>query len=148
MINLNRFQIKDLLKIEAPFLMIDKIHDLRNGVSAIGIKEIQADEWFYNCHFLNMPVMPGTLQTEAMLQTTVLIYCYQKKIHPNDCLVNKVSTNHISSISGEGRIEIFSSITQSNNLIIEGKSKIMFKKKKVCEGTFRFINPRKFFLKT
>ncbi len=148
MINLDISQIKDLLKIEAPFLMIDKIQDLRNGVSAIGIKEVHTNEWFYNCHFLNMPVMPGTLQTEAMLQTTVLIYCYQKKIHPNYCLLNKVNTNHISSISGEGSMKVFSSIIQSNDLVIEGKSKIMFKEKKVCEGSFRFINPKNFVVKT
>ena len=78
--NLNKKQIIKLLQIESPFLMLDKIINLTNGKSAIGIKKITKDEWFYKCHFLDHPIMPGALQTEAMLQTVVMIYCHHKKI--------------------------------------------------------------------
>ena len=31
-------------------------------------KQFNKNVWFYNEHFLDQPMMPGTLQVEAMLQ--------------------------------------------------------------------------------
>ena len=41
---------------------------------------IKLSDWFFKSHFIGEPTMPGTLQIEAMLQTTVyLIYKSFKK---------------------------------------------------------------------
>lgn len=41
----------------------------RHGKGYIyGFKEIDPADWFYNCHFYQDPVMPGSLGVEAMLQ--------------------------------------------------------------------------------
>ena len=148
MVNLNKNQIINLLNIETPFLMLDKVTNLSPGKSALGIKDINNNEWFYQCHFPKNPVMPGTLQTEAMLQTVVLIYCYSKNINAQNCLINKVNSNFLSSISGKGKLEIFGEIVSSNELIIQGKAKMTFNEKLVCKGSFRFINPQKFNIKS
>ena len=69
--NLNKKQIISLMKIKSPFLMIDKIKNIIDLKSSLGIKKINKNSWFFKCHFINDPLMPGTLVEEAMLQTIV-----------------------------------------------------------------------------
>ena len=79
--SLNKSKLKSILKISNPFLMIDKVQNIIFCKSGIGIKKIKKNEWFYKCHFFNNdPVMPGTLQIESMLQTTIaVLYAKEKK---------------------------------------------------------------------
>ncbi len=52
-----------------PFLMIDKIIGIEGDKSAIGIKNVSANEPHFQGHFPNNPVMPGVLILEGMAQT-------------------------------------------------------------------------------
>ena len=52
-----------------PFLLIDKVVDVRPGESATGIKNVTVNEPYFQGHFPNKPVMPGVLIVEAMAQT-------------------------------------------------------------------------------
>lgn len=56
-----------------PMLMIDRIDDIVLGESAIGIKNITANEQFFPGHFPGHPVMPGVLIIEAMAQTAAVL---------------------------------------------------------------------------
>lgn len=59
--------IKGILKHRYPFLLIDKIIHLDEKI-VTGVKNITANENFFEGHFPNNPVMPGVLQIEAMAQ--------------------------------------------------------------------------------
>jgi len=56
-----------------PFLMIDRVVDLRRGESAIGVKNVTVNENFFQGHFPSHPVMPGVLIIEAMAQTSAVL---------------------------------------------------------------------------
>jgi 3-hydroxyacyl-[acyl-carrier-protein] dehydratase len=52
-----------------PFLMVDKIIEIRGDDSAIGIKNVTANEPQFLGHFPGNPVFPGVLLIEGMAQT-------------------------------------------------------------------------------
>ena len=52
-----------------PFLMVDRIINMRGDESAIGIKNVTANEPQFLGHFPGNPVFPGVLLIEGMAQT-------------------------------------------------------------------------------
>ena len=63
------FKILKLLPHRYPFLMVDRIVDIDGDVSAIGVKNVTANEPHFQGHFPDNPVMPGVLIIEGMAQT-------------------------------------------------------------------------------
>ncbi len=61
--------IKRILPHRYPFLLIDKIVEFVLDEKVVGVKNITANEPFFEGHFPGQPVMPGVLIIEAMAQT-------------------------------------------------------------------------------
>lgn len=62
-------EIKKRLPHRHPFLLIDRVVELEEGVSCTAIKNLTANEYVFEGHFPDNPVMPGVLILEAMAQT-------------------------------------------------------------------------------
>ena len=62
-------EILTLLPHRYPFLMVDRIINLRADDFAIGIKNVTVNEPQFLGHFPNNPVFPGVLLIEGMAQT-------------------------------------------------------------------------------
>ncbi|MCO5129681.1 MAG: 3-hydroxyacyl-ACP dehydratase FabZ [Xanthobacteraceae bacterium] len=56
-----------------PFLLIDKVINIREDFSGIGIKNVTITEPPFLGHFPERPVYPGVLMIEAMAQTAGVI---------------------------------------------------------------------------
>jgi 3-hydroxyacyl-[acyl-carrier-protein] dehydratase len=52
-----------------PFLLVDRIVDIRGDEHGVGIKNVTINEPQFVGHFPNNPVMPGVLILEGMAQT-------------------------------------------------------------------------------
>jgi len=61
--------IQKILPHRYPFLLVDRIIDLVPQERVIGIKNVSANEPFFQGHFPGKPIMPGVLIIEAMAQT-------------------------------------------------------------------------------
>lgn len=65
--------IMKVLPHRYPFLLVDRIIDIRSDESAIGIKNVTANEPQFMGHFPGAPIFPGVLIIEGMAQTAGVI---------------------------------------------------------------------------
>jgi len=56
-----------------PMLLIDRVIDVVPGESCTGIKNVSANEPFFQGHFPGHPIMPGVLIIEAMAQASATL---------------------------------------------------------------------------
>jgi len=70
---IDRQRIMEMIPHRYPFLMVDKVRDIRANESAVGIKNVSINEFFFQGHFPRDPVMPGVLIIEAMAQTAAVL---------------------------------------------------------------------------
>lgn len=75
--SLDILQIMRLLPHRYPFLLIDRVIEMDEDNSAVGIKNVTFNEPHFTGHFPEQPVMPGVLIIEAMAQTAGAI-CIRK----------------------------------------------------------------------
>ncbi len=66
-------RIMEMIPHRYPFLMIDRVVDVRLDDSAVGIKNVTASEPHFQGHFPQQAVMPGVLIIEAMAQTAAVL---------------------------------------------------------------------------
>jgi 3-hydroxyacyl-[acyl-carrier-protein] dehydratase len=68
--------IHDILRLlphRYPFLLIDRVIDIRGEDHGIGIKNVTVNEPYFTGHFPDNPVMPGVLMIEGMAQTASIL---------------------------------------------------------------------------
>jgi 3-hydroxyacyl-[acyl-carrier-protein] dehydratase len=56
-----------------PFLMIERVEQMRTDIEATGVKMVSIGEPYFQGHFGSDPVMPGVLIIEAMAQTAAVL---------------------------------------------------------------------------
>ncbi len=121
---MDNIRIRQLLPHRYPMQLVDKVVAM-GATSIVGIKNVTANEPFFQGHFPDEPVMPGVLQIEAMAQCGGLLVLsqledpekwstyflkiddvkYRHKVVPGDTLLFKVELLHpvrhgISSMRG------------------------------------------------
>lgn len=122
-------EIMEKIPHRYPFLMIDRVEDVRADESALGIKNVTINEPYFQGHFPGRPIMPGVLIIEAMAQTAAvcavatfgkeaegkLVYFmtvdearFRKPVVPGDTLevfVNKLrSRRNVWKFRGEAKV--------------------------------------------
>jgi 3-hydroxyacyl-[acyl-carrier-protein] dehydratase len=70
---MNIHEIQNILPHRYPFLLVDRIIDIKAKVKAVGIKNVTANEYFFQGHFPDYPIMPGVLIVEAMAQVSGIL---------------------------------------------------------------------------
>jgi 3-hydroxyacyl-[acyl-carrier-protein] dehydratase len=76
-------EIMEVLPHRYPFLMVDRIIDIDDDNSAVGIKNVTANEPHFMGHFPGNPVMPGVLLIEGIAQTAGAICARSQKKRSN-----------------------------------------------------------------
>jgi 3-hydroxyacyl-[acyl-carrier-protein] dehydratase len=69
---LNAMEIRDILAVlphRYPFLLVDRITEIRGDEFGIGVKNVTINEPHFMGHFPGNPVMPGVLVLEGLAQT-------------------------------------------------------------------------------
>ncbi|MGR3766110.1 3-hydroxyacyl-ACP dehydratase FabZ [Rossellomorea sp. NS-SX7] len=115
-------EIKDIIPHRYPFLLVDRILKVEEGKKAVGIKNVTANEEFFNGHFPDYPVMPGVLIVEALAQVgavamlkkeenrgrlaffTGIDKCrFKRQVKPGDQLKLEVEMTRFKGAIGKGK---------------------------------------------
>jgi 3-hydroxyacyl-[acyl-carrier-protein] dehydratase len=75
--------VNDIMRVlphRYPFLLIDRLVDIKPGESAVAIKCVTMNEEFFQGHFPQKPVMPGVLIIEAMAQAAAAYTSYTENL--------------------------------------------------------------------
>jgi len=62
-------EIEQLIPHRYPLLLLDRVIELEAGKRAVALKNVTRNEWFFEGHFPQQPIMPGVLIVEALAQT-------------------------------------------------------------------------------
>ncbi len=73
-------EIQKIVPHRFPFLLIDRVVDLRPGEKLVALKNVSINEQFFVGHFPEEKVMPGVLLIEAMAQAGCVYFYYSKNI--------------------------------------------------------------------
>jgi 3-hydroxyacyl-[acyl-carrier-protein] dehydratase len=65
-----------------PFLMVDRVIDIRSDEHGIGIKNVTINEPYFQGHFPGDPIFPGVLMIEGMAQTAGVLCIAATGTHP------------------------------------------------------------------
>jgi 3-hydroxyacyl-[acyl-carrier-protein] dehydratase len=115
-------EIKEIIPHRYPFLLVDRILEVEEGKKAVGIKNVTANEEFFNGHFPDYPVMPGVLIVEALAQVgavamlkkeenrgrlaffTGIDKCrFKRQVKPGDQLKLEVEMIRFKGVIGKGK---------------------------------------------
>ena len=79
--------IQRIIPHRYPFLLVDKVIDIKAGESARGIKNVTFNEPHFQGHFPGAPIMPGVTIIEAMAQTAAVMVGVTMDMADKDLLV-------------------------------------------------------------
>jgi 3-hydroxyacyl-[acyl-carrier-protein] dehydratase len=119
-------EIKKILPHRFPFLLIDRVVDLKPNEKLIAIKNVSTNEHFFEGHFPNEKVMPGVLIIEAMAQAGCIYFYFSRNLQGKDLYyyLGKVTAKFMAPVvpGDQLKIEVTTVKFLKNTGIVETKA--------------------------
>lgn len=102
-----------------PFLMVDRVIDIRGDEHGIGIKNVTINEPHFQGHFPGNPVFPGVLMIEGMAQTAGVLCIAATGAHPTSVFfltIDKTESLFFKKLAHAGKQVIVATAIGANDL--------------------------------
>ncbi|AZB40866.1 3-hydroxyacyl-[acyl-carrier-protein] dehydratase FabZ [Bacillus sp. FJAT-42376] len=132
-------QIKEIIPHRYPFLLVDRILEVEEGARAVGIKNVSANEEFFNGHFPDYPVMPGVLIVEALAQVGAVAMLKKEENRGRLAFFTGIDNCRFKKQVKPGdqlRLEV--EIIRSRGALGKGKATATVEGQVVCEAEIMF----------
>ena len=122
-------EIKKILPHRYPFLLVDRVLEVKKGKYCKAIKNISGNEEIFQGHFPNQAVLPGVMIIEAMAQTAgIVIHSSKEESESREIVffagIDKAKFR-IPVVPGDQIVIETSLINQRRNFwVFEGEAKV------------------------
>ncbi|TJX14041.1 3-hydroxyacyl-ACP dehydratase FabZ [Tissierella creatinini] len=137
-------EIMDIIPHRNPFLFVDKVEILEEGVKGIGYKNVTMNEYFFQGHFPGKPVFPGVILIETMAQVGSVILLSKDELKgriPFFAGINKFRFKRVVKPGDTLRMEV--EITKLRGTIGIGQGVAYVGDEVAAEGEFMFAIEKK-----
>ncbi|NLT36014.1 MAG: 3-hydroxyacyl-ACP dehydratase FabZ [Gaiellales bacterium] len=119
---LDKAHIQTIIPHRDPFLLLDRVLELKPGVRVVAEKALTGEEEFFRGHFPGFPVMPGVLLIEALAQAGAVAVLslpefagklavfggvekarFRRNVLPGDTLMLEVDVTRMRGPVGQGQ---------------------------------------------
>lgn len=123
---LNSDEIKKIIPHRYPMLLVDKVLEVKEGVSIHAVKNVTSNEPFFQGHFPEEQVMPGVLVIESLAQAGAIALLkhpdfsgktpyfagidkcrFKRKVKPGDTLNLHVTITKMKGPIGKGQAKAY-----------------------------------------
>lgn len=137
-------EIMEIIPHRNPFLFVDKVEILEDGVKGIGYKNVTMNEYFFQGHFPGKPVFPGVILIETMAQVGSVILLSKEELKgriPFFAGINKFRFKRVVKPGDTLRMEV--EITKLRGTIGIGHGVAYVGDQVAAEGEFMFAIEKK-----
>ncbi len=101
-------EIKKIIPHRYPFLLIDRVIEVKPKEYLVAVKNVSVNEMFFNGHFPEEKVMPGVLIVEAMAQAACVYGYFSQGWEGRNLIyyLGKVTARFIRPVRPGDRLEI------------------------------------------
>ena len=132
-------RIKAMIPHRYPFLLVDRVVNLQEGVSAVGIKNVTVNEPHFLGHFPQASVMPGVLIVEAMAQTSAILVVHTLGAEAEGKLVYFMSIDEArfrKPVTPGDQVQIHVKVERNRGNVWKFNGEAIVDGKKVAEATY------------
>lgn len=137
-------EIMEIIPHRNPFLFVDKVEILEDGVKGIGYKNVTMNEYFFQGHFPGKPVFPGVILIETMAQVGSVILLSKEELKgriPFFAGINKFRFKRVVKPGDTLRMEV--EITKLRGKLGIGHGVAYVGDQVAAEGEFMFAIEKK-----
>lgn len=137
---LNNMEIRNIIPHRYPFLLVDKVLEVEAGKKIVAIKNVSANEPFFQGHFPEFPIMPGVLIVEALAQAAGICANYGQE--GNDGKLGVFASidelKFKRQVAPGDVLQLEAEILSMKMGVVKAKVLATVEGKTACEGEIRF----------